>query len=116
MDRDLAHLQDILDSAEYAVNYLGDRTYEQFRNDTLIQDAIVRRFAIIGEAAKRLLKSPNQADWEELSLIDMVDTRNFLVHEYEAIDYYEVFEAIRDDLPNIISIVRERILDIENKK
>jgi len=116
MDRDLAHLHDILDSAELAVDHLGTMTFEEFRGDTLVQDAIIRRFAIMGEAAARILKSSDQTDWPDLPMVKMLDMRNFIVHEYDAIDFHEIYQAIHEQLPAIVSAIRKRIDEIESRK
>jgi uncharacterized protein with HEPN domain len=51
MSRDDAYLIDILESARAAIEYMGGRSWNEFSNDHLLQDAIVRRLEIIGEAA-----------------------------------------------------------------
>jgi uncharacterized protein with HEPN domain len=54
MSKDNAHLRDIFDSARLIQNYLKDLSFEAFQTDTVRQDAVARRFEIIGEATKRL--------------------------------------------------------------
>ena len=51
MQRDQAYFFDILDSAELAVKYLSGITYEEFLQNTSIQDSVIRRIEIIGEAS-----------------------------------------------------------------
>jgi uncharacterized protein with HEPN domain len=54
MSKDNAYLADILDSARIIRQHLAGMNREQFLADQRTQDAVVRRFEIIGEAARHL--------------------------------------------------------------
>ena len=72
------------------------------------QDAVVRRFEIIGEAAGRIsdeLKSKHPAiPWKEMKLM-----RNLVIHQYDSVDYSQVWDTTQKDLPVLISAL-EKIL------
>jgi len=51
MLRDDAYLFDILESSRTALDYMRGKTWEEFSRDSLLQDAVVRRLEIIGEAS-----------------------------------------------------------------
>lgn len=53
-ERQAGLLTDVLDSARSIRTYLTGVTYESFLGDAEKQDAVLRRFEIIGEAASRL--------------------------------------------------------------
>lgn len=36
------------------IEYIGDRDFEEFKNNTMVVDAVVRNFEIIGEASNNL--------------------------------------------------------------
>ena len=59
MSRDPEHLTDIVSSARLILTYVEGVQREQFIRDTRLQDSVIRRIEIIGEAARRL--SPEQA-------------------------------------------------------
>ncbi len=109
MQRDQAYFFDILDSAKLAVNYLSDISYEEFTSNIAIQDAIIRRIEIIGEASGRISnesrKKYNRLPWNE-----MKGMRNLLIHEYDEIDLKDVWNTVENDLPNLITII-EQILN-----
>jgi len=44
------YLNDILEAIERIENYVKGRTLEEFSKNTLVIDAVVRNFEIIGEA------------------------------------------------------------------
>lgn len=54
MTRDNAYLFDILESAKLALEHIGDIKRDEFEKDILLQDAVVRRLEIIGEATRRI--------------------------------------------------------------
>lgn len=47
-------LADILESIDLIEKYTSNTNYKKFLNDNVIQDAIIRRFEIIGEATKNI--------------------------------------------------------------
>ena len=56
-ERDKAYLLDILESAKHALAYVEERSSDDLVADTQLQDAVIRRFIIIGEAASRVSES-----------------------------------------------------------
>ena len=101
MQRDRGYLLDILDAARLALSYVDKVTKEEFLHDVQRQDAVIRRFEIIGEAAGRVSKDlrivlPN-LPWAE-----MVGIRNLLIHEYGDIDLDIVWDTLQIDLPPLI--------------
>lgn len=54
MQRDKAHLIDILEASRIAISHVEDLSLHEFLEDLKCQDAVIRRLEIIGEAAKRL--------------------------------------------------------------
>jgi len=63
MQRDREFLLDILEAAKLAVSYVGEKSKENFLKDIQCQDAVVRRFEIIGEASRRI------RDFQRISLL-----------------------------------------------
>lgn len=47
-------LKDIIESGEKINKYTAGLTFEEFKANDLIADAVIRNFEIIGEAANRL--------------------------------------------------------------
>jgi uncharacterized protein with HEPN domain len=57
-ERDRVYLVDMFESAQLAVSYLRGVSRETFLQDLQLQDALVRRIEIIGEAARRISSPP----------------------------------------------------------
>ena len=103
MDRDIKlFMEDILEAIARIRSYVEGMSFESFLADYKTQDAVVRNFTIIGEAAKYLDKFDDTFEWRLLS-----DMRNRLVHEYFGIDFEIIWSAIEDDLPVLEAQINE---------
>lgn len=109
MQRDISHFFDISDSAKLAVQYLSDITYEEFLQNTAIQDAVIRRFEIIGEAANRI-STESKTKYSSLPWNEMKGMRNLLIHEYDEVDLKEIWDTVKNNLPDLIIKIDEIIL------
>jgi len=54
MQNDYAYLVDILESAKIAISYLEKIPFDDFESNIQIQDAVIRRLEMIGEASSRI--------------------------------------------------------------
>jgi uncharacterized protein with HEPN domain len=61
MERDLQSLLDMLQSAQIARNYTAGRSQNELETDLQLQNAVIRRLLIIGEAARRVSQTTQQA-------------------------------------------------------
>ncbi|HEY3415805.1 MAG TPA: DUF86 domain-containing protein [Armatimonadota bacterium] len=97
-------LADIYKSAEAAVRYVAGVTYEQFLTDEVLQDALIRRLEIIGEATKRYSQfAPGiRAAHPEIPWRDMAGMRDVLIHCYDVVDLDEVWKAVTEVIPAIL--------------
>jgi uncharacterized protein with HEPN domain len=94
-------LQDMLDSARQIQAYLAGVTRESFLGNAEKQDAVLRRFEIIGEAASRV--SPEtQALLPRLPFRSMRGMRNIIAHDYGEVDLDQVWETANKDLPTLV--------------
>jgi len=102
MSKDNAYLTDILQSARIIQQHLAGMSREQFLADLRTQDAVIRRFEIIGEAARHLspdtLKALPDVPWKLV-----IGMRNVLIHDYDDVDPKRVWTDSQDDLPPLIA-------------
>ena len=91
------YLDDILDSIEKIEEYTRGVNFKKFDSNTELQDAVVRRLEIIGEAVKNLpaeTKSKHpEIPWKQIS-----GMRDVLIHEYAGVSLKRVWKVITDDL------------------
>jgi uncharacterized protein with HEPN domain len=85
MARDNALLTDILESARIILQHIAGLKRDDFLTDLRAQDAVVRRFEIIGEAARHLspeaVKALPDVPWKLV-----IGMRNILIHDYDDVD------------------------------
>ena len=58
MQRDASYLRDIVEAAGLAISYVEGKDRSTFLEDVQLQDAVIRRLEIIGEAARRVSEEP----------------------------------------------------------
>ncbi|MBL7891126.1 MAG: DUF86 domain-containing protein [Bacteroidia bacterium] len=98
MRDDKVYLQDIVESINIIQQHIGDKTEFEFSKEVLLQDAVIRRFEIIGEAAMKVSKAFKQSH-PEIEWQLMVDMRNKLIHEYFGLSASTIYQTIHKDLP-----------------
>ncbi|OYT52871.1 MAG: hypothetical protein B6U72_07295 [Candidatus Altiarchaeales archaeon ex4484_2] len=111
---DIESLEDIQEATRRIGIYIKKTDYGGFLEDIKTQDAIVRNLEIIGEATKNISdnfkeKYP-QIPWKKLAGL-----RDRLIHHYFGVNYDIVWVIVREELPEIISQIKE-ILDNEGDK
>lgn len=97
MQRDQGYLLDVLNSAELILEYVAERSLHEFKEDIQLQDSVIRRFMIMGEASQRVSNETRVAH-PELPWAEMRDMRNFVIHEYSRVKTQTVWDTIRTTL------------------
>ena len=87
----------ILECIRLIEDYLHGKTLEDFLGSVQLQDAVIRRVEIIGEAAKNLPQDfkEKQPDipWKE-----MAGMRDIIAHEYFGVDLKLTWRVATEDL------------------
>jgi uncharacterized protein with HEPN domain len=104
MRRDETYLLDILIAARKAVKFVEGIDRNQFEDNEIIQNAVLRPLEIIGEASARVSKDFRKAH-AEIPWREMVGLRNRLFHEYFRIDFGAVWDTLHKDLPKLIEVI-----------
>ena len=105
----LDYIKDMLESAEKAIAFVGDMSYEEFSEDDKTTYAVVRAIEIIGEAAKKVPKDLRDS-YVEIPWREITGTRDKLVHEYFGVNLAVVWRTVGEDLPPLVNQLRS-ILD-----
>lgn len=108
-----AFLKHILDAIRQIEEYTEELTFEQFSQNRLIQDGVIREIEIIGEATKNLsrefIKQYSDIPWR-----DIADMRNKLIHGYFGVDLKIVWKTVKQDVPelkeNVERILKDKLL------
>jgi len=105
------YLAHILECAQKIERYTKGGEKE-FHNDTMLQDAVIRNFEIIGEAAKRVPEAYRRAH-SQIPWRLMAGFRDVLIHAYEGIDLKRVWWIVRHDSPVVKEAVEELLPPLE---
>ncbi len=101
MRDDKVYLGDIIESIELIFSYIDNQSDFEFSQNLLVQDAIYRRFEIIGEATANISESFRTAH-PEIEWRLMRAMRNKLSHEYFGISSHTIYNTIQQDLPTLL--------------
>jgi uncharacterized protein with HEPN domain len=105
-------LDHILAAAREALLFAKEETKSSLEQDRKLQLALAMEITTIGEAASRLSEEL-RAKYPELQWHLIIGMRNILVHAYFRLDLDVLWEAVRTDLPNLISQL-ERLITLES--
>lgn len=89
-----------------ALSYAEGVDREAFFQSTQLQDAVIRRLEIIGEAARRVSEEVKAAH-PEIPWRLMVGMRNQVIHMYDGVDMNLVWVTVRNDLPPLLETLQE---------
>jgi len=97
------YLEHILEAIDRIDRYLADMDEFGFLNDQKTQDAVVRNFEIIGEAAHNIERyhAAFAATHSEVPWSAVYAMRNRVAHGYFKVDLEMVWKTIHIDLPEL---------------
>lgn len=95
------------------MEYTKEIDFEGFIENSMIFDAVIRNFEIIGEAAKNIPDNV-KSKFSHIPWIDMVGMRNILIHGYFGVDYSIVWNTI-GLLPNLHNEINHVLWLYENE-
>ena len=93
----LAH---ILESIDLIEGYSEGKTREEFVESLQLQDAIIRRIEIIGEAVKNLPEDFKR-DHPEIAWQKIAGMRDVLIHQYFGVDLALTWDVVQSDIPDL---------------
>ncbi len=100
------YLKDISKSIKSIEFFIKGITYEQFMEDDKTSSAVIRKFEIIGEAAKHIPKEIREK-YPQIPWKEMAGMRDKLIHSYSNIDYKLVWTTIKQRLPKVKSLLKK---------
>lgn len=111
MKSDKIYLDHILQAIVSILDYTRGMNDQDFYNNRLVVDAVIRNFEIIGEATKRVSLELRKAN-PEIPWVKMAGLRDKLIHDYIKVDLQLVWDVVIDVLPvqkKEIEIIRARL-------
>ncbi len=96
--KDQWRINHILDAIRRINRYIDSQTFESFTADDMRYYAVVKNIEIIGEAANMLTFSFRETN-SHIPWKSICGMRNYIVHEYFAVDERVVWDVVTSDLP-----------------
>ncbi|HDD59763.1 MAG TPA: DUF86 domain-containing protein [Euryarchaeota archaeon] len=107
-------LKHILDAINLIEDYLKDKEFQEFRNNHMLQDAVIREIEIIGEAAKKL-SVDFKNKYSDIPWRQIAGMRDKLIHGYFGVDLDAVWDTATIDVPSLKERLEEILKKEENK-
>jgi uncharacterized protein with HEPN domain len=104
MDRDGPHIVDIVGSARLVRAYLAGVAQEDFMRNVQLQDSIIRRLEVIGEAAGRVSASFRERH-PAIPWSRMIGMRNRMIHTCDAVDLDIVWTTAQERIPELLALI-----------
>lgn len=100
------YLLDILDSSEKIQKYTKKLSFEEFSENSMAVDAVIRNLEIVGEAVKKIpneiRKEYPEVEWKKISGL-----RDILIHAYANIDLKIVWDIVQNKIPRLKSSIQK---------
>lgn len=119
MNKDpLIFIEHILECIQLIKKYAKNKTIGAFFSSKQLQDSVIRRIEIIGEAVKNLpeqvKKDQPSVPWKQIA-----GMRDMLVHEYFGVDLALTWKVVKREIPELeknILKIRTRLKKSSAKK
>jgi len=107
-------LEHILECIDLIEDYSDGIAEAEFMKSVSLQDQIIRRIEIIGEAVKNL---PDELKKEhpEIPWRDIAGLRDIVVHQYFGLDLELIWDVVEKDIPDLkprISKIQDDVKDL----
>jgi uncharacterized protein with HEPN domain len=104
------YLSDILKAFEAIEIFIESQSLEDFKRDDKTSSAVIRKFEIIGEAAKQVPENIKQ-EYPSIPWKEMAGMRDKLIHLYFGVNYELLWQTIKNRIPEIKPVIIQIIQD-----
>lgn len=106
------YLEDILECCRRIIHYTADLSFDQFVEDNLTYDAVLRNIEIIGEAAKQV-PTEIRDQYPSVEWRRIAGMRDIVAHHYFSIHDEIVWDIIENKIPDLQKDIKILLENIE---
>ena len=107
-------LTEVLESIDAIHVYLDGVRHDDFAKSPLLQDAVIRRLEVIGEAANQIPETVKQrfplVEWREITAM-----RNRLIHAYFSVNIDIVWSTVEQDLQGLKTQAQDMLTALQQE-
>jgi len=107
-------IEHVLECINRIEEYVEGVTKDEFFMSTQLQDAIIRRIEIIGEAVKNL-PAEIKKRYPDIAWKDVAGMRDVLIHGYFGVDLELTWKVAKDDILDLKSKILKVKEDLSNE-
>ncbi|MEH7492609.1 HepT-like ribonuclease domain-containing protein [Neobacillus niacini] len=104
-------LEDILAAAIKVEKYTMELSFDEFVDNDLVSDAVIKNILVIGEATKNIPDKIRIVN-SEIEWRKMAGMRDMLIHGYFSINYKIVWDVVQNKLPTLRKQVEQLLQDL----
>lgn len=101
----IKHIRDFIDDIN---SYTKKSSKDIFLDNKMLQDAVIRKIEIIGEAVKNLPIN-FKSKYREVPWSDIAGMRDKLIHHYFGVDVDRTWNVVKEDIPKLKQQIEEII-------
>ena len=105
------YIDDIVECIDKITEYTKNISEDKFLKTTQVQDSVIRRIEIIGEAAGKIPEKIKNK-YKEIPWKDIIGMRNVLIHHYGGVDLSRIWKVVI----NRMSELKEKMLFIKKEE
>lgn len=103
---DIIFLEHILERASKIIKFTEGMSENAFLDDEKTQSAVIRELEVIGEATKRISENYRNSH-DEIPWKLLAGMRDVLIHDYEGVDVFTVWDSVQKDVPDLIHCLKK---------
>jgi len=106
------YLADIWESIKMIEGYISNISEKDFYSNCQVQDAVIRRLEIIGEAVKNI-DDEFRSRFPQIPWKEVAGMRDIIAHEYFGVKLERIWDVVKRDLPGLKNKIKS-IIQKEN--
>jgi len=110
---DLLYVTDMLESITRVEGYIEGMEFNEFKENNMAKDAVLRNLEVLGEAAKNLSTAIKEK-YPDIPWKRIIGLRNIVIHGYFGVDFDNIWKIITDNVPEVKPSLEEVLKDLRS--